>query len=604
MSFKFNGVLHGRFCDGDCTEPLFGVTVLLYRASGKPAPSDPEPLDAAAIEEKQARLLGSAKADESGAFSVEIGPNSRYESGPVEVDVRCDSVPGLRDNRRKEPVQLTLAEVDPKWEQSRVGSFFDWRYEVPARLWCHVRSLFDAWVICGHLRSCKDKVPIAGVTVKAFDADWLQDDALGSAVTAADGHFRIDYTSAQFRKTPFSPWLNVELAEGPDLYFTVESGGSTLLNEKQADGWQPKRRNVQHCFCVDLCVDMKPKPPYFDPLFTSVGNLAFMGDVVAGTGLTGPTSPVGVGYGFFGTLVLGGLCPSFKAGTSQAMFYRFRVALPGVSDAAAPAVMGPQVTPWPVGSRLILWDKNGDGTLEYVPQQIWLQSSGATPGLPAPLPPGTPGWPPKHVIVPDAAGWIAVDPDAVGQSFQTLLALNSEAVVAGGPGGGSGTAGQPPSTPRNGKKVRVIFETTVDRANAAATVQQTDVAVLLVNNFAEVGELDAQQFHGGGANACSGLDAALDIDFTTDHELMLDWSISIGSAAFSLPGAPVNPSPVASGPTPAKPRGDNGTVHLDISSWPSCSYLVELTTQRKLTNGFSNDPARELAAFTFCICSH
>ena len=41
--------------------------------------------------------------------------------------------------------------------------------------------------------------------VRAFDADWLQDDDLGSAVTDGAGHFRIDYSRADFEKTIFSP---------------------------------------------------------------------------------------------------------------------------------------------------------------------------------------------------------------------------------------------------------------------------------------------------------------------------------------------------------------------------------------------------------------
>ena len=40
---------------------------------------------------------------------------------------------------------------------------------------------FGAWTICGHVRHCETKAPIGGVSVRAFDVDWLQDDALGDA---------------------------------------------------------------------------------------------------------------------------------------------------------------------------------------------------------------------------------------------------------------------------------------------------------------------------------------------------------------------------------------------------------------------------------------
>ena len=102
-------------------------------------------------------------------------------------------------------------------------------------------------------------MPIAGATVRAFDADWLQDDSLGTVVTDAEGRFRIDYTSADFRVTPFSPIIDVECMHGPDVYFTVELGGLNILNETQADGRAHGRENVGHCLYVELCDQGKLK---------------------------------------------------------------------------------------------------------------------------------------------------------------------------------------------------------------------------------------------------------------------------------------------------------------------------------------------------------
>ncbi len=618
MPYLLEGLLRAYLCD-DCIEPLSDVTVRIYRAiDRKPqvpvlthVPEEkPEALTEEQVEEKRPLLLGEGRTDAEGRYRVAIDPQARYEGGPLEVDIYCTTVPRLRDDKReRKPVQFTAAVIDPEWQRAEGGATANWSYILPHRLWCFIRSLFDAWVICGHLVDCASRKPIAGVTVRAFDADWLQDDSLGQDTTDAGGHFRIDYTSAQFRKTPFSPWINVELTEGPDLYFKVEQGGTTLLGETQADGRRRGRENVGHCYCVTLCVEGGGGDPYLNPFFTSVGNLEFMSDVDAGTGLANKSvaGSAGVGFGFFGSLQLGGLCPAKKPGTSDPMFYRFRVALPGVADAAAAPVTAAQVTPVRVGWRLISWDQDGDGVAELRPQAVWVQGAGATPGLPAPpaVPPGTPwGAPPKHVIVPDADGWIPVDPDATGHVFQgALLSLNSAAagIVPGGSSGGSGVPGQPPTTPRNGRKIRVLFDTATDPSNAATIETQTDVAVLLVNNWPEVGELGCLQFHSGGGNACSGLDSALDIEYTTDHELMAAWSVGISSAAFSMPGAPANPSPIVSGPDAMHPRGDNGTEHLDISTWPSCSYVVILSTQRKLTDGISNDPSRTSGLFTFCI---
>lgn len=611
MKYTLHGRLHGWLCD-DCNEPLANAAVRVYRAAEKPpvvAGQDGRPhlFSAAEVEERRGRLLGEGRVDEGGSYRVELGENARYDGGPVEVDVRLETVPRIRENRRKEPVKFTAGAFDPAWDRGPEGRLARWDHGVVFPIWCWLRSLFDAWVICGHLRDCEKGIPLAGVTVRAFDADWLQDDALGWDVTAVDGHFRIDYTSAQFRKTPFSPWINLEMTEGPDLYFRVESGGDVILDEKQADGWQPKRRNVSHCFCVDLCVDLDVPPPYFSPLFTSVGKLEFGMHVDAATGLTNAqaqadTGVVGAGYGFFGGLALGGLCPSKTPGTGEPMFYRFRVAPPGVSDAAAVPVTGTQVVPDKVGSRLILWDKDGNGTLEYVPQPVWLKGSGATPGLPAPLPAGTPGLPPQHVIVPDpATGWIAVEPDARGQSFQvTLLRLNSAAIVPGGAAPGNGP-GQDVAAKRSGKRIRVIFETTTDPANPAATVTQSDVAVLLVNNWNEVRELNLQQLMvGGGGTPCSALTTQMNVLYTVDHELLGDWGISIHSAAS---GWSVAPPPLPSSTNPpagATARGAFGDRAVPIGGWPACSYTVVLTSVRKLTTGEGNDQPNQ-SALTFCI---
>lgn len=91
--------------------------------------------------------------------------------------------------------------------------------------------------------------------MRAFDADWLQDDEIGSAITDGTGRFRIDYLTEDFQKTPFSPSINIELIGGPDLYFKVETpGGVLLLDGPRSRGRDPGRESAGHCFCVDLCL--------------------------------------------------------------------------------------------------------------------------------------------------------------------------------------------------------------------------------------------------------------------------------------------------------------------------------------------------------------
>ena len=264
MSHILIGRLRGYLCDGDCSEPLSNVRVRLYRVAGAQQPGtvvrdgEPEPrvLSEAEVEEKRSLLLGEGQTDAEGNFGVQIGENARYEDGPVEVDVYCATVPHLRtDGRERKAVQFTAAVIAPDWKRTESGATAHWQLDLGWPLWCYIRGLFDAWVICGRLATCKGEIPITGAEVRAFDADWLQDDALGMDTTDADGHFRIDYTSAQFRKTPFSPWLNVELTEGPDLYFNVSYGGNPVLEETQSDGRARGRENVGHCYCVRLCTD-------------------------------------------------------------------------------------------------------------------------------------------------------------------------------------------------------------------------------------------------------------------------------------------------------------------------------------------------------------
>lgn len=257
MPYSFRGNLRAYLCD-ECREPLRGVIVRLYRADREvlpdPAPDrDPVLLDARQAEGKSGRLLGEARTGDDGSFVVRIDERQQgYDGGEIEVHVRVE---GIEPGQKHDPVQFVAARVSPEWVKGREGYAYDWRFVIAARIWCFVRRWFDAWVICGRLVTCREKIPVAGATVRAYDADWLQDDALGVAVTDASGHFTLHYTSAQFRKTPFSPGINVELAEGPDLYFKATLGATVLLNETQADGRRRRREDVGHCYCADLCTD-------------------------------------------------------------------------------------------------------------------------------------------------------------------------------------------------------------------------------------------------------------------------------------------------------------------------------------------------------------
>ena len=113
-----------------------------------------------------------------------------------------------------------------------------------------------------------------------------------------------------------------------------------------------------------------------------------------------------------------------------------------------------------------------------------------------------------------------------------------------------------------------------------------------MSNWPAVALLDLLQFHAGGGTPCSPLSTDLDIEYTTDHELMAAWSIEQITAASVVP-APTFPSGVG-------PRGGAGSDHHDISSWPTCSYAIRLHTRRSLTTGLVDDSGTFVEK-TFCI---
>lgn len=610
MAYLFTGKLFAYLCE-NCPEDLANATIRLYRlgpdqqvaalATANPKDTfvihDPEELD-----KRADRLLAEGQTDDHGEFSIELGEKQDYEGGPFELDVYLEQVPGGKSKKEHEPVQFTITTLQPQWRQRENDFIAYWKYGIPQRFWCGIRLRFDAWVICGIVRVCETQVPLAGLTVKAFDADWLQDDPLGSATTDGAGKFRIDYTTADFRKTPFSPLFNLELIGGPDLFFHIESGGSLLLEEARTRGRDPGRENVGPCFCVDLCVPVEEQPPVENPWFTHVGDFHILADIDPASGKTNKQvlGHGGPGYGFFHNLKFYGYCPKiYPPDTGSAMRYRFLyediVNNPGSEE----PIKGDLVHPVKVGSRLIQWDLDGTGP-QWTFQSIHVAGSGATPDpTPTPaVPPGTPWGPvPDHIIVPDTNGWVTVDQNALDGGFTTLMGLRSTKLqpAAGAPGDG---AGIPVSDPKNGLELKIIFE--AEPLTGGPPSFRDELPRLLINNWIEVRQLDLLQFQTGGSS-CTPLTSDLDIMYTVDHELIADWKLTISSAAFSphdnLP-APYS-NPVRNGSTP---RGDVDTVHLDISNstkWPSCSYKVWLTTRRALTTGEIDDDA-DSRLVTFC----
>lgn len=609
MSYVLKGNLCGFVCD-ECQEPLGGLTVRLYpsrHAEAVAAAAVANAKDTFVLlsdEEastKTGGLLGEGVIDEAGNFAVEIVAEG-YAGEAFDVDIYCGTVPHRRPTRKPPaPLQFSLTTLAPQWRGEEGAFTAAWSYCIPSRLWCAVRARFGAWVICGRVVTCDTGVPLAGVTVSAFDADWLQDDSLGSAVTAGDGRFRIDYLTADFEKTPFSPVLNVELTPGPDLYFRIVSaGGTVLLDEHQVQGRAAGRENVGHCFCVELCAE-EEAPPFDSPWFTHIGDFDVLADISTASGLTTVSrfGHGGPGFGFTGNLKLKGFCPKTRAGSpGLAMRYRFLFVHPATPGTEVP-ITGPSlVAPVVVGARLIKWDQFGTG-LAWTPQTIVVAGSGATPDpTPTPVvPPGTPwGSVPDHVIAPDADGWVAVDKNALDDGFYgPLVRLVSAAAVPGGspldPGDGAGVA---PVGAKNGVAVKLIFEARPINAAEPLTARQ-EVPKVLLNNWGREQLLDLTEFHGPGATGCTPLTSSLDIAFSVDQELLANYDVSVTSAAFGL-GPPPNPSPIRAG---TGPRGHVETVPVNIAAWRACSYTVSLSARSSLTDGETDDSGSTVSV-TFC----
>lgn len=292
MAYIFKGRLCGYLCS-DYSEPISTVTVRLYRLA-ETRPTEPTPttvkdlvdarekftlavLPVEIVERKSKLLIAEAQTDADGNFEVTLSQD--YKGEPFEVDVYMTRAPGQKQTPKRPPVQFTITTLQPAWKGER-DFYWDWEYCLPVKFWCYVRGLLDAWVIYGHVVACANQQqPIGGVLVKAFDADWITDDFLGSDTTNSSGFFRIDYTSIDFKQTFLSPWgVFIETPfppynSGPDVYFKVESGTTTLLNETRPDGHKPGRENVGHCLCVTLCADI-PVPPVdtIPTAWTKVGN--------------------------------------------------------------------------------------------------------------------------------------------------------------------------------------------------------------------------------------------------------------------------------------------------------------------------------------------
>jgi hypothetical protein len=600
MQYVFKGRLCGMLCP-ECQEFLSDVTVRLYRtrkdqnvaALAAAASKDTfAMLDDKTTKAKASSLIAEVQTDDMGVFAFELGEQQNYEGEPFDVDVYCGTVPHLPPRPKPPPpVQFSITTLQPAWRSTEAGFVAAWEYCIPYRPWCGIRGRFGAWTICGHVTVCKTGAPLPGMRALAFDADWTQDDPLGSAITDGSGHFRIDYTADAFAKTPFSPLINIEWVGGPDVYFRVETGvGTPLLVEPRSRGRQPDRENAGPCLCVELCVE--EAPPTVDephPVFLRIGTYDYQTQIDSaplGSGLT-----VGDHRAFFQTLRLNGLLS--KKLNGNALEYMFEVS---ALDATGAPLGWTQIAQSQMAETVI-------GILEwYDPFDL-----------------SNPTYPTKskyYAVNPSSAaylpvafsgdGWIRVpqESDYMGAGsfwpFGDMLQLRSETIatpawgsvdLAGLVAGNSSTSTGKPLVPDRHFAIRMWVREAGNPATAALAGTCHNVAIddTLYDNIShhpdwagwvESGALavkmvDIQELLPAG---CSKITSSLTVLFTAAHP-------NLGSVTVYMdgPGGPYNFTLPGAG-TPdqfgtATPSG------WTVGSLPACAYVVFIEVEVLLTDG-------------------
>ena len=611
MSYIFRGNLCGYLCS-DCSEPLFGIKVRLYQPDDKQdvtsnAVASPDEtfhqVGDDEIKTKSSRLFAETTVDEKGDFAFELSEKDNYHGKAFDIDIWCPT--GYRrpiprpKNQGTEGFQFHITTLQPLWREDqraeRQASFY-WRYCVPTRWWCRILALLDLWVICGRVVDCEKEIAISGVKVFAFDADWLQDDALGSAVTDTAGNFRIYYTRAQFEKTIFS-WINLEWVAGPDLYFRIESAsGQVLLQEDRSVGRARGRQNVGNCFCVKLCVPFQgggsgdPQPI---PAFLRVGGVDHQTGIHSapfGNGLTNSN------YAFFSSLRLNGILSRTLSNLPLEYCFEFTKNFDGAG--------------LPINWQRILSPQIGQTHLGYVEKANLV-------ALPFPhyvfdnknvYVNGAPPAPGDIIVTPDAQGWILVpqnhdDPtNAAGSGLfvpnGNQILLDSTSLTAFPPIDLTGlTAGH--DTTSTGKplahdEVFALRMLVRQQGNDATIVEAGRCNRIAVDNTLYNGMIHHPEWGAWGPTTEYGV-CMIDIQqlqmagcakITTQADIL--YSVAhphLGSIGMTLTG----PLPAVNlGPIAVSPNSFGTLTHHFSAADPLCAYVVTLTAVYLLTTGDSN----------------
>lgn len=602
MNYVFKGSLCGYFCD-ECFESLSNVEILLYlpwqkeRLLANAVASTKDTFRLVTKEESIARkdlLIARTTTDEKGNFEFSL--DEKYGNSAFDIDFICGTVPRVPPKPRKENPQFHLTTIFPQWKADKLKESynFQWKYCITAKWWCYIRGhYFDAWVICGHVYLCGTKTPIPNLKVIAWDADFLTDDNLGNDVTDSNGHFRIDYSSEDFKKTFLSPWINVEtdpgpsltFQSGPDVYFTYEYSGTAIGGETSAN----RRDNVGYCLCVNLCLSDIEIPPVTIPAsFTKIGNLGnyFINEIVAGANpnvISIGTGKTPAGQAFYSCIALrGNLTKELNGFPMEYSFDTIETTGPGGAEIGTwKKVLGTQMCSAEIGT-FFTFTGDPSNPISIVPYTV-----GGGSGV-------------------DANGWIAVPtasnfaPNINGK----LLGLRTDTLngntvdMAGLVQGQSSTIINPLQENRF-FKIRMVKREAGNVASEVIAGVSNPVAMFntTYKNVPKYGSwmpsvademgvacIDIQEMIGGGGTGCTPVTDALHVNYTGVNPNM-------GATSLTLygPGGPYSIENVTPASLVPETAGTAVELHnpaiVPVKTLKNCAYTVIFSVELKLTDG-------------------
>ncbi|MEO6188109.1 MAG: hypothetical protein ABIO82_00525 [Ginsengibacter sp.] len=621
MSYIFKGNLQGFYC-GDCSDYLYNATVKIYSIDRKSditavaAAREKETFHQRTDEELKSlskRLLLETQTDEAGNFSADFSSAPNYDGGAFEIDFECGSVPVKlrikRPPKPKGPFQFHITTLQPLWkesfsenEQSTKTAY--WEYSVSSSFWCWLLRMFGVYVICGRVVDCKEKIPIQGLKVKAYDVDLIQDDFLGDGVTDLAGHFKIYYSEADFSKTIF-PWLNVEWPAGPDVYFSVENGSGTIvLQEPRNRGHQPGRENISNCFCVELCVDIDVPGtiPVPIPAFLRVGGYDYQTQVNSaplGNGLT--TS----NYAFFSSIRLNGILAQTFGGLPMEYCFEFTQDF----DGSGLPVNWQRVVASQINATNIGYVEKAILVTVPFPHYVYNNKDCYVSNVPISgaitTPVASDGW----ILVPQQAdnptnpagvGMFVANGNQISLNSTTLAPFPSIDLTGLVAGNDSTSTGKPLATDKV-FALRMLVrqqgdDTTKTEAGMCNRLAVDNTLYSGMSHHPEWGAwgpvteygvcmIDVQQLISAG---CSKIANKVDILYSVAHP-------HVGSISLVLTG-PL--PPVNLGPIPVTTNSFGTVTHNFAPTDPACAYLVTLTALYLLTTGDSNlSPVQDQIAF-------